>query len=126
MCGIVGYYGPQDPKDVIMSGLKALEYRGYDSAGVSILNEGHFKRVRAEGKLSNLSEKLRNEKFSGHLGIGHTRWATHGKPSERNAELSRLWLGSQLVSVQRNGRAYQLWASDLHRGGRHARRLRRL
>ncbi len=85
MCGIVGYYGPKDPKDVIMTGLKALEYRGYDSAGVSILDNGHFKRVRAEGKLSNLSEKLKTEKFTGHLGIGHTRWATHGKPSERNA-----------------------------------------
>ncbi len=85
MCGIVGYYGPKNPKDVIMSGLKALEYRGYDSAGVSILHEGHFKRVRAEGKLSKLQEKLTSEEFSGHLGIGHTRWATHGKPSERNA-----------------------------------------
>jgi glucosamine--fructose-6-phosphate aminotransferase (isomerizing) len=85
MCGIVGYFGPKNPKDVIMSGLKALEYRGYDSAGVAILDGGHFKRVRAEGKLSNLSDKLSNESFNGHLGIGHTRWATHGKPSERNA-----------------------------------------
>lgn len=85
MCGIVGYYGPKDPKDVIMTGLKALEYRGYDSAGVAILDGGKFKRVRAEGKLSNLVEKLSGEKFNGHLGIGHTRWATHGKPSERNA-----------------------------------------
>ncbi|NJM09616.1 MAG: glutamine--fructose-6-phosphate transaminase (isomerizing), partial [Bdellovibrionaceae bacterium] len=85
MCGIVGYLGPKNPKDVIMTGLKALEYRGYDSAGVSILNNGAFKRVRAEGKLSNLSEKLAKEEFTGHLGIGHTRWATHGKPSERNA-----------------------------------------
>jgi len=85
MCGIVGYLGPKDPKDVILTGLKALEYRGYDSAGVAILDNGHFKRVRAEGKLSNLSEKLAQEKFSGHLGIGHTRWATHGPPSERNA-----------------------------------------
>lgn len=85
MCGIVGYYGPRNPKDVIMSGLKALEYRGYDSAGVAILHNGTFKRVRAEGKLSNLSEKLAKEDFAGHLGIGHTRWATHGKPSERNA-----------------------------------------
>jgi glucosamine--fructose-6-phosphate aminotransferase (isomerizing) len=85
MCGIVGYYGPQNPKDIIMNGLKALEYRGYDSAGVAILNQGVFKRVRAEGKLGNLADKLVNEKFDGHLGIGHTRWATHGKPSERNA-----------------------------------------
>jgi glucosamine--fructose-6-phosphate aminotransferase (isomerizing) len=85
MCGIVGYFGPKNPKDVIMSGLKALEYRGYDSAGVAILHEGKFKRVRAEGKLSNLSDRLGSEAFNGHLGIGHTRWATHGKPSERNA-----------------------------------------
>lgn len=85
MCGIVGYLGPKNPKDVILTGLKSLEYRGYDSAGVSILHDGKFKRVRAEGKLGNLSAKLEGEVFSGHLGIGHTRWATHGKPSERNA-----------------------------------------
>lgn len=85
MCGIVGYLGPQNPKDVIINGLKKLEYRGYDSAGVSIMHDGQFKRVRAEGKLKNLEDKLVNEKFSGHLGIGHTRWATHGVPSERNA-----------------------------------------
>lgn len=85
MCGIVGYYGPKDPKEIIVTGLKALEYRGYDSAGVAILDDGKFKRVRAEGKLGNLVEKLGGQKFNGHLGIGHTRWATHGKPSERNA-----------------------------------------
>jgi len=85
MCGIVGYLGPKNPKDVILTGLKALEYRGYDSAGVAILHDGVLKRVRAEGKLGNLSNKLDGEAFSGHLGIGHTRWATHGKPSERNA-----------------------------------------
>ena len=85
MCGIVGYSGPQNPKDVIMAGLKALEYRGYDSSGVAILDHGHFKRVRAEGKLANLTERLTKESFTGHLGIGHTRWATHGRPSERNA-----------------------------------------
>lgn len=85
MCGIVGYYGPENPKDVIIDGLKRLEYRGYDSAGVAILNDGKFKLVRASGKLSELQKKLEGEKFSGHLGIGHTRWATHGVPSERNA-----------------------------------------
>jgi glucosamine--fructose-6-phosphate aminotransferase (isomerizing) len=85
MCGIVGYYGPRNPKDIIISGLKRLEYRGYDSAGVSILDKGEFKRVRASGKLSELQKKLEGESFDGHLGIGHTRWATHGKPSERNA-----------------------------------------
>lgn len=85
MCGIVGYFGPQDPKEIIISGLKKLEYRGYDSAGVAILNQGKAKRVRAEGKLINLEQKLTSVSFDGHLGIGHTRWATHGVPSERNA-----------------------------------------
>ncbi|HRO67435.1 MAG TPA: glutamine--fructose-6-phosphate transaminase (isomerizing) [Pseudobdellovibrionaceae bacterium] len=85
MCGIVGYLGPLNPKDVIVAGLKKLEYRGYDSAGVAILHRGKTKRVRAEGKLKALEEKLRKEPFDGHLGIGHTRWATHGGPSERNA-----------------------------------------
>ena len=70
MCGIVGYYGPRNPKDVIMAGLKSLEYRGYDSAGVAILHHGDFKRVRAEGKLAALETKLLNEEFDGHLGIG--------------------------------------------------------
>ncbi|MBX2987678.1 MAG: glutamine--fructose-6-phosphate transaminase (isomerizing) [Bdellovibrionaceae bacterium] len=85
MCGIVGYLGPLNPKDVIVGGLKKLEYRGYDSAGVAILHDGRTKRVRAEGKLKFLEEKLAHESFNGHLGIGHTRWATHGGPSERNA-----------------------------------------
>ncbi len=85
MCGIVGYLGPQNPKDVIVSGLKKLEYRGYDSAGVAILDGGKTKRIRAAGKLKALEDKLVSEKFDGHIGIGHTRWATHGAPSERNA-----------------------------------------
>jgi glucosamine--fructose-6-phosphate aminotransferase (isomerizing) len=85
MCGIVGYLGPKEPKDVILKGLKSLEYRGYDSAGVAILDGEKFKRVRAYGKLSALEEKLKAVNFGGHLGIGHTRWATHGVPSERNA-----------------------------------------
>jgi glutamine---fructose-6-phosphate transaminase (isomerizing) len=85
MCGIVGYLGPKAPKDIILSGLKQLEYRGYDSAGVAILHEGSLKRVRASGKLNNLEKKLDGEVFDGHLGIGHTRWATHGAPSENNA-----------------------------------------
>jgi len=85
MCGIVGYWGPRDPKSVIVEGLRRLEYRGYDSAGVAILDHGQAKRVRAEGKLGNLEAKLKAVDFDGHLGIGHTRWATHGVPSERNA-----------------------------------------
>lgn len=85
MCGIVGYLGPLNPKDVILQGLKKLEYRGYDSAGVAILHNGIAKQVRASGKLSALESKLKNETFNGHLGIGHTRWATHGAPTETNA-----------------------------------------
>lgn len=85
MCGIVGYYGAREPKKVILDGLKKLEYRGYDSAGVAILNEGKYKIVRAPGKLKELEVKLADEKFDGNIGIGHTRWATHGVPNEKNA-----------------------------------------
>ncbi len=85
MCGIVGYWGPKSPKDVLLHGLKRLEYRGYDSAGVAILHDGKLRRVRASGKLKQLEEKLQDKEFNGSLGIGHTRWATHGKPTERNA-----------------------------------------
>lgn len=85
MCGIVGYLGPQDPKKIIVEGLKRLEYRGYDSAGIAVLHDGKTKRVRAEGKLKNLEDKLVHENFNGHLGIGHTRWATHGAAVEKNA-----------------------------------------
>ena len=99
MCGIVGYYGPKDPKSVIVGGLKRLEYRGYDSAGVAILNKGEFKLVRASGKLSELQKKLDTESFDGRLGIGHTRWATHGVPSERNAHPHKV----EGVSLVHNG-----------------------
>ncbi len=99
MCGIVGYLGSKEPKEVILEGLKRLEYRGYDSAGVAILDQGQFRRVRAHGKLSNLGEKLKSEKFSGHIGIGHTRWATHGVPSEQNAHPHKV----DKVSIVHNG-----------------------
>jgi glucosamine--fructose-6-phosphate aminotransferase (isomerizing) len=85
MCGIVGYLGPQEPKNIIIDGLKKLEYRGYDSAGIAVIHDGKTKRVRAQGKLKNLEEKIISENFNGRLGIGHTRWATHGAPNERNA-----------------------------------------
>lgn len=85
MCGIVGYYGAKETADVLVGGLKKLEYRGYDSAGIAVFDGGHFKVVRAKGKLSNLEAKLQQDKPKGALGIGHTRWATHGVPSERNA-----------------------------------------
>lgn len=85
MCGIIGILGTQPVAGLLIDGLKRLEYRGYDSAGVATLENGHLTRVRAEGKLVNLERKLKANPLSGHSGIGHTRWATHGAPIERNA-----------------------------------------
>ena len=85
MCGIIGILGSAPVAGQLVDSLKRLEYRGYDSAGVATLEGGHLARRRAEGKLKNLEAKLDREPLSGHTGIGHTRWATHGKPTERNA-----------------------------------------
>jgi glutamine---fructose-6-phosphate transaminase (isomerizing) len=85
MCGIVGILGRGPVADQLVDSLKRLEYRGYDSAGVATLEGDHLERRRAEGKLKNLESRLRAEPLAGHTGIGHTRWATHGKPTENNA-----------------------------------------
>ncbi|MFC1853201.1 glutamine--fructose-6-phosphate transaminase (isomerizing) [candidate division CSSED10-310 bacterium] len=85
MCGIVGYIGSQNAADLIYEGLKRLEYRGYDSAGIAVLNDNKINLVRSVGKLKNLNEKLIRKPMPGVVGIGHTRWATHGEPSEKNA-----------------------------------------
>lgn len=85
MCGIVGYIGEQQATPVILEGLKKLEYRGYDSAGIATLSSGESAIRRSEGKLVNLENLLREHPLSGVIGIGHTRWATHGRPSEINA-----------------------------------------
>ena len=85
MCGIVGYIGGQRATPVILEGLKKLEYRGYDSAGIATLSSGESAIRRSEGKLVNLENLLRTQPLSGVIGIGHTRWATHGRPSEINA-----------------------------------------
>jgi glucosamine--fructose-6-phosphate aminotransferase (isomerizing) len=85
MCGIVGYIGPKDPVPILVDGLKHLEYRGYDSAGVAVLEGGALATERAAGKIVNLQEKLRLKPLKGSYGLGHTRWATHGRPTEENA-----------------------------------------
>ncbi len=84
MCGIVGYIGDKDVKSILIHGLKRLEYRGYDSAGISIL-DGGFKTYKRKGKVSELEASVSGKDLSGHIGIGHTRWATHGEPSDINA-----------------------------------------
>jgi glucosamine--fructose-6-phosphate aminotransferase (isomerizing) len=85
MCGIVGILGRRPVADLLVDALKRLEYRGYDSAGVATLENGALTRRRAEGKLKNLEERLTREPLTGAIGIGHTRWATHGRPNEANA-----------------------------------------
>ena len=85
MCGIVGIIGTEPVAPVILEALKRLEYRGYDSAGIATLTGGEIERRRAEGKLFNLEKALDELPLEGTIGIGHTRWATHGAPTARNA-----------------------------------------
>ena len=85
MCGIVGYIGDREASAIILSGLKKLEYRGYDSAGLAVINQGAIEIRRDAGKLQHLEELVKNSPVSGKVGIGHTRWATHGVPNARNA-----------------------------------------
>src|SRR5215475_14424806 len=99
MCGIVGILGHEPVAGSLVDALKRLEYRGYDSAGVATLEDGHLTRRRAEGKLKNLEKRLMSEPLGGHTGIGHTRWATHGKPNEVNAHPH----ATDNVSVVHNG-----------------------
>ena len=101
MCGIVGYIGTQTAVDILMDGLERLEYRGYDSAGIATVLEGEIHCVRAKGKLFNLREKLDREVNLARIGIGHTRWATHGKPEEHNAHPHQDTAGR--VAVVQNG-----------------------
>ncbi|MBI2941809.1 MAG: glutamine--fructose-6-phosphate transaminase (isomerizing) [Chloroflexi bacterium] len=85
MCGIVGYVGQGNASEIVFEGLRRLEYRGYDSAGIAVLRDGTIEVRRAVGKLDNLATRLRDEPLDGAVGIGHTRWATHGRPTETNA-----------------------------------------
>ena len=85
MCGIVGYIGNKNVTSVLLNGLKKLEYRGYDSAGIAILDENRISVIKTKGRLYVLEEKLKNENLNGFVGIGHTRWATHGEPNDVNS-----------------------------------------
>lgn len=117
MCGIVGYIGTQMASNVLLEGLRKLEYRGYDSAGIATIAEGRFHRVRAKGKLCNLQDKLSGEKIPGGVGIGHTRWATHGKPEEHNAHPH--FDSTHRVAVVQNGiiENYRELKSELQQRG---------
>lgn len=85
MCGIIGYIGEESASHVLLDGLKRLEYRGYDSSGIAVINEGKINVQRAVGKLVNLEKIIEQKPLPGTIGVGHTRWATHGRPSEENA-----------------------------------------
>src|SRR3712207_2462449 len=97
MCGIVGYVGPREATDVVVGGLQRLEYRGYDSSGVAVIDHGKMTIRRAVGKLSNLQAKLFEQPMHGRQGIGHTRWATHGAVTENNAHPHRSQNGEVVV-----------------------------
>ena len=98
MCGIFGYVGPRDPVPIIMGGLRSLEYRGYDSAGIAVVEDGELAVRRSSGKLKNLEELLLKQPLTGHFGLGHTRWATHGRPTEENAHPHRDCKGRIVVA----------------------------
>src|SRR3954463_6531316 len=99
MWGIVGVVGKAEAAPLLLEALRRLEYRGYDSAGIATLVNGHIDRRRAEGKLGNLAAALELSPLMGTTGIGHTRWATHGAPTERNAHPH----GTSRVSLVHNG-----------------------
>jgi glucosamine--fructose-6-phosphate aminotransferase (isomerizing) len=97
MCGIIGYIGPRPVVPILVEGLRRLEYRGYDSAGIAVVNDGHVDIRRSAGKLANLEQVLATDPVSGAYGLGHTRWATHGRPTEENAHPHRDCTGRLVV-----------------------------
>ncbi len=117
MCGIVGYVGDQEAVPILLDGLRRLEYRGYDSAGVAVLHDGAIEMRRSVGKLANLEKALAARAIHGRTGIGHTRWATHGKPSEQNAHPHR----SDGCVLVHNGiiENYVALKQELQRDGHH-------
>ena len=97
MCGIVGYIGDRAAWPIIINGLQRLEYRGYDSAGIAIIENGELKVLKRHGKVSELQAMARGESLGGTLGIGHTRWATHGEPNDINAHPHKSMHGKFVV-----------------------------
>ena len=116
MCGIVGIIGKSDVSEKLLATLRRLEYRGYDSAGLAVIKNGIINRRRAEGKLTRLVEKLENKPLPGSIGIGHTRWATHGVPNEVNAHPH----ATDKVALVHNGiiENYQELRNEIERSGR--------
>lgn len=100
MCGVVGYVGDRDCADILLDSLSKLEYRGYDSAGIAVFENGAIRVEKSKGRLTNLIEKMQKDgKPDGHCGIGHTRWATHGEPSDVNSHPH----GNSTVTIVHNG-----------------------
>jgi len=99
MCGIIGIIGKNQVSELLIDGLRRLEYRGYDSTGIATVNDGNLNRRRASGKIVNLEQEIAKNPISGTMGIGHTRWATHGVPSENNAHPHM----TEKVAVVHNG-----------------------
>src|SRR5207248_1665079 len=103
MCGIVGYAGPREAEPILLEGLRRLEYRGYDSAGVATLTGRRLHVRKKAGRIAELTAHLHEQPAPGQVGIGHTRWATHGRPSDRNAHPHVAGEGDRRVAVVHNG-----------------------
>jgi glucosamine--fructose-6-phosphate aminotransferase (isomerizing) len=116
MCGIVAYVGHRQAQEVIIKGLKRLEYRGYDSAGIALLNGG-LNVYKKKGKVSELEEFLKGKNLKSHIGVGHTRWATHGEPNDKNAHPH--YSATKKLAIIHNGiiENYSALKQDLLRKG---------
>ena len=117
MCGIVGYVGHGDTKEIILHGLKTLEYRGYDSSGMALMSDGEILVEKKAGRIEKLEESMKGKNFSSEIGIGHTRWATHGVPSDRNSHPH--YSMDKSVAVVHNGiiENYQVLRKELEEKG---------
>src|SRR5918992_1055516 len=118
MCGIIGYIGGKQVLPILIDGLRRLEYRGYDSAGVAVVRDGTIELRRSAGKLARLEEVIAGSPVDGEYGIGHTRWATHGRPTEENAHPHRDCTG-RVVVVHNGIIENYLQLKDRLRGGDH-------